>query len=221
MMMEQDLRERLRQGKNGAWSPIGALVYEQYSRRTERADWTGCSEPETVAEHMYRCWLLGMLYLPQYAPNLKGYSKEKILKMLLIHDIAKTAAGNTPKPERRQDPKDSRREESDQMGVFLLRGSYPGMASMQEEYEIWQAWNDSRDINGRIAHEIDVIQTLFQFLTWASRYPERFQREELQQWMRRRSQVRSAPGTAILKMLILENQSFQRIFDRVGIAQKK
>lgn len=48
-------------------------------------------EFESVIEHAYYCWLLGMLYLPDEAPKeagYVGYDKEKILRYFLVRNMS-------------------------------------------------------------------------------------------------------------------------------------
>ena len=57
--------------------------------------------PESIASHMYGALLLAYLHLPDQIEEEPEYKKEKILKMLLVHDIGETYVGDWTPSEKR------------------------------------------------------------------------------------------------------------------------
>ena len=219
MMVQRDFQNRLDSEKT-EWNTLAAEVYTRYTRRISRTGWVerGVREPETDAEHMYHAWMLAMMFLPKMLPDYPDYSKEKILNLLLIHDVAESITGDIPRPKKSESPAYYKQWEEEEMAIFLLRGSYPGLAYMPAEfYSIWQMWYDQDNINGCIAREVDLIQTMYQLLTYATQQPECFQDDDLRRWMEDRNEIRTAPGGSILNSVVLKNKNFEEILTRLGI----
>ncbi len=65
----------------------------------KRSGWVyyGIEQPETIMSHMYDAWLLGTLFLPTES-HLKQYDKDRILQMLLIHDLGESITGDIMTP---------------------------------------------------------------------------------------------------------------------------
>lgn len=218
-MVGRDFDDRLLSAEK-RWNTVAADSYKTYTRRICRTGWVerGVKEPETVAEHMYHAWMLAMMFLPRTLPDYPEYSKEKILNLLLIHDVAEAITGDIPQPIKARAPEHYKRWEEREMATFLLRGSYKGLANMPSEfYGIWQMWNDQDSINGCIAREVDLIQTMYQMLTYATMQPDCFQDDDVYRWMRDRSKIRTAPGISILNSVVLKNKEFERILTRLDI----
>ena len=217
LMIIRDFSHRVDE-RNVTWDSVGSEIFAAYSARLERTGWVEkkIPHPETVAEHMYHAWLLGMMFLPSLYPGHPDYSKEKILNLLLIHDIAESITGDIAKPRKRENLEKYQKWESEEMGLFMFRCSYPDVSIVPENYHIWQLWNKKDDdINGQIAHEMDTIQAMFQLLDYVCRYPECFQDEDVMKWLEERHEIRSAPGSKIYRTIIAESKRFQAIFRRL------
>ncbi|MDE6505139.1 MAG: HD domain-containing protein [Clostridia bacterium] len=129
--------------------------------------------PESIAEHIYNCWLMGLLYLPEEGSNAErdgGYDKSAILNMLLIHDLGEVITGDIPRDVKTASDKVKNMyddEESQVMYSVLLTGSYPFVNStMSEYYDLWKAWANvatGKNLNAEIAKDIDNIQAVYQY----------------------------------------------------------
>ena len=162
---------------------------------------------------------MGMMFLPESLSAEPEYSKEKVLKLLLIHDVAEAVTGDILKYQKQEN---DHIRESQEMGICILRSSYPSIAASNEEYyNVWQLWNSSDNINGRIAREIDVIQTLFTLLTYVNEYPDKFEDAELQRWLMECRLIRTMPGCNLLKSAIYENQAFIPMLKKYGIVDNE
>ena len=63
-------------------------------KRTERAGWsvTGISKPEVIAAHAYRAVVIGYMLA-----ELEKCDKNKVMRMLMFHDIPETRIGDLHK----------------------------------------------------------------------------------------------------------------------------
>lgn len=214
-----DFQERNAERRK-TWNSVGVKAYGRYTRRIFRTGWVdrAIPEPETVAEHVYNTWMLGMFLLPDEYTADSAYSKQKILELILIHDMAEAVTGDIRRPDKETKKEFYKKQENDEMGIMLLRGTYPSMPSQYERYKLWQKWDEQhRDINGRIAKELDLIQSMYMLLTYYGQYPERFKESEVRTWLSERSLIRTIPGSKVLRTVIMENQEFRPVLEKLDI----
>lgn len=109
-------------------------------------------DPETVAEHVYMAAVMGMVL-----SDLKGGNTEKILKMILLHDLAESVTGDiTPG----QLPKESKAElENDAMKKIL--GCLP--EGLSERYlQVWDEFRQGSSEESRLVHQVDKLEMALQ-----------------------------------------------------------
>lgn len=197
--------------KNKSYN-IGHLYDELYSlKEVQREGWLKRIEKgsihedryENVVEHTYYSWLLGMLYLPDSAPapdEYKKYEKRKILNCLLIHDLAEKYVGDIV-------PEESnttiRSKEKDYIHRIFMHDMYSGIGNMDAYKNIWDDFGlDSKDINGKLAKEIDIIQSIYQFCIYkrkGAKFPEWKERE----WKKEQDNIKTTLGRSILREVVL------------------
>lgn len=159
---------------------------------------------ENVAEHIYYTWMLGMLYLPDEAPEeneYKLYDKRKILDLILIHDWAEIDVGDAVP---REDSEKRRELEDFRMRVILMHDTYDQIGNMAQYKKLWSVYGkDSTDINGKIAYELDKIQALYQFYVYKNGNAQ-FTEEKIQDWKNEKNKVTTSLGKSILKRVLQE-----------------
>lgn len=199
---------------------VSAKTFSTYCKRVFRTGWVkrNVPEPETVAEHMYNTWLLGMFLLPNSDADPE-YSKNRILELILIHDLAESVTGDIERPIKDLNPKYYDRKESNEMAMCLLRGSYPSMPNQAFRYELWQEWPLRNTINSVIAKELDLIQTMFQLLTYYKAHPKCFEFADVKRWMNDRDKIRTAIGQNILHQVVLENRDFKEMIKAIDLSE--
>lgn len=101
-----------------------ASTYNKFSKADSvvRTGWVnnGVTNPENIVEHMYNCWLIGMLYLPDECEEPE-YDKNTILNMLLLHDLGETVTGDISRPEKRKIRSITIREKEKKCRIFCFR----------------------------------------------------------------------------------------------------
>lgn len=198
--------------ENGKYSS-GHIYDELYGvKDIERSGWlkkieegsVNVAEYENVAEHMYYAWLMGMLYLPETPPESTkyiGYQKEEILRCLLIHDLAeKYTEDKLPEEHTREHEK----AENEWMHKIFMHDTYDKIASMDAYRRIWEQFGlSSNNINGKIAKEIDIIQSIYQFCVYKEMGAE-FKDNREEKWRAEKDNIRTEIGRSILKEVVLK-----------------
>lgn len=123
---------------------------------------------ENIVEHMYYTWLLGMLYLPDEIqsdePAYKYYNKNKILDCILIHDLSQTYVGDK-RPEETTDKYKNKKNE--RMQEIFMHDTYTDVQSMNRYRNVWKRYEmDLHDINGKVARDLEIIQSVYQFYVY-------------------------------------------------------
>lgn len=196
---------------------ISSSYYENLARlsETDRSGWRNLKIPErdreSIIEHIYNTWLLGMLFLPLEVEFRNDYNKEKILKMILIHDLAESITGDIPSPDKKKNTRYDW-EEDIVMRKLLLKGTYDGIENLNYYYEIWEEFVEGQSINAKIAKELDVIQLIFQFCKYYLRYPELISVDEKNLWLRAQSNIKTPIGKSILQKVVEQNPNFSKAF---------
>lgn len=209
-----DELSNLIKNKSEGLSYSHASVYNKFSeaKKVSRTGWVneGIPRPENIVEHMYNCWFIGMLYLPASTDD-ETYSKDKILKILLIHDLAETETGDIPRPEKNKQKKKYDCRENLVMQSLLLSGTYPGAADIHEYLKNWNEWEANESINFRIAKDIDNIQTMHQFCMYYLDNPGKFSVEKICYWLKDIEKIQTEAGKNIASKIILNNPLFKDI----------
>ncbi len=208
-MAMEDFRTYLTDGA-GKYSPKRSLCNQFLSAvEVKRAGWVmqEIEHPESIVEHMYACWFIGLVYLPDKEPSIRNYDKSKILNMLLIHDLAETKLSDIPKYEKVNYPDYDKEENSVMLSIFL-KGTYNEVDSMAPYIEAWNSWYVREEENAKIAKDIDTIQAIFQFLVYVDKFPNHFDEERRKNWVKEMLTIKTNLGKNILKQLICENERF-------------
>ena len=191
-------------------------VCDEYlqAKNVKRTGWVaqGLNAPESITEHMYSCWLIGLIYLPERDLSVGGYDKQKILNMLLIHDLAETRLGDIPKYEKYRYPDYNERENATMLSIFL-RGTYSGIDSMAPFVDAWGCWYAENEENAKIAKDIDLLQAVYQFFEYYLLEKEKFTDERAKNWISELSRMKTAHGKRIAKALILDNERFKPVLE--------
>ena len=108
--------------------------------------------PESVAEHTFSMAIIGMIF-----SDLEGYDTEKILKIILLHDLAESIIGDII-PE--QISKEQKIElENNAMQKIL--NNLPD--TLQKKYsELWIEYQSNQSKEAKIVHQVDKLEMALQ-----------------------------------------------------------
>lgn len=119
--------------------------------------------PESVADHSYSMAIMSMVI-----SDLENYNSEKIIKMVLLHDLAESKIGDyTPD----QISKEKKKELENNAFVKIVR-NLPDSVSTQY-LKIWQEYQENNSPESKIVHQIDRLEMVLQAKLYQKEgYPE-------------------------------------------------
>lgn len=173
---------------------------------------------ETVEQHIYQTYLIGLLYLPDEYPDISEadgyfgkYDKQKILNTILIHDIGECETGDWPNYFLCYNKVKS--IENDFNNHLLIGGAFSETSNLIDYMDLWKNWYESRqgtgDINAVIARELDRIQFLYKFyLLEKEGKLNHFTPDRKTNIEKTRNKITTRVGKKILKIIIDENPHF-------------
>ena len=107
--------------------------------------------PESVADHSYSMAIMGMII-----SDLGNYNSEKILKMILLHDLAESEIGDyTPNQISKEDK------------IIIENNAYGKILSTLPESiklqytQIWNEYQDQESPESIIVHQIDKLEKIY------------------------------------------------------------
>lgn len=130
-------------------------VAEQLKKEM-RHSWLSNGRQESVAEHTWRLTVMAMALEPYLKQPLR---MEKLLKMLIIHDLVEVYAGDIPAFE-----KSNRKEQkhaNEQRAIERLQQLLGGVAG-QELYDLWQDFESRETYEAKVANAIDKLEVQIQ-----------------------------------------------------------
>ena len=108
--------------------------------------------PESVADHSYSMAIMGMVI-----SDLKHYNSEKILKMILLHDLAESKIGDyTPG----QISKIEKHELENNAFEDIVKNLPETIRS--NYVEIWNEYQKENSTESKIVHQIDGLEMVLQ-----------------------------------------------------------
>ncbi len=179
-----------------------AIIVRQlgHIKSTLRGGWTRRSLPlersESVAEHMYCAWLLAWLLLPSSAPDgWPTYNKDRVLHLILIHDLHEAITGDVPAKFQDGEFKQKERETLTKLDAAQ---TYPGIHGLAGFLKDWDECEKGLSEEGKIAKDFDKIDNLVQLHAYA----REVQILDFADWRRGLVEsVRTKPGRAALDAL--------------------
>lgn len=178
------------------------LIDEDISKAVE-----GRELIESVLEHVYESYIIGLLYLPNEDKLCKEYKKQDVLNMLLIHDLGENEMGDYPPSYYEYDR--ILAEERTKCRAYYFAGQHPEYATMIDYLKLWDAWaSNSDNINIRIAKEIDKIQMLYKLLMIIKERKAIFTEDRFHNFFEAVGGIRTQKGRSIYNKIIAHNSEF-------------
>ena len=110
------------------------------------------NSPESVADHSYSMAIMGMVI-----SDLQNYDSEKIIKMILLHDLAESKIGDhTPEELSKEEKK---KLENNAFNEIIK--NLPDLIKLQY-LQIWQEYQEKNSQESNIVHQIDKLELALQ-----------------------------------------------------------
>lgn len=116
---------------------------------------------ETVLEHIFQTYLIGLFFLPETDASIDGYDKQAILNTILIHDLGESVTGDCPPSAK--DYADWKAQENTLLTRLLMMGTVSDQADLSGYLTLWEAWNEKENNNAKIARDLDRIQMAYRY----------------------------------------------------------
>lgn len=128
---------------------------------------------ESVADHIWACCMLAQMLLPdnvhdsdlidkdECSPET-DYSKQKVISLLLVHDLPESITGDIPSPDK---TKENNTEEHNAIATIGTMSVFPSLSHMRSVVKLWQEYtfvDANNSINARLAYDIDKLEPLIQ-----------------------------------------------------------
>ncbi len=108
--------------------------------------------PESVADHSYLMAVIGMVI-----SDLQKYNSEKILNMILLHDLAESKIGDYT-PDQLSNEKKSKLENN---AFHEIIKNLPD--SIKSQYlQIWNEYQENNSLESKFVHQIDRLEMALQ-----------------------------------------------------------
>ena len=112
--------------------------------------------PESVSDHTYSMAIMGMII-----SDLESYDTEKILKMILLHDLAESRIGDYTPDEIDGDEK----KRIENKAFFEITEKLP--SALKSQYgEIWKEYQNHTTPESKIVCQIDKLEMALQAKTY-------------------------------------------------------
>ncbi len=139
-------------------------------KKIQRQGWIdklSIKNPESVADHSYSMAMMGMI-----VSDTENYNSEKILKMILLHDLAESKIGDyTP------GQIDLKRKNEIENTAFLeILKDLPDSIILQYQ-NIWKEYQENQSLESQLVHQLDRLEMALQAKTYQD---EGYSKEQLE-----------------------------------------
>lgn len=134
------------------------LTFSENLKKEIRHSWLSDGRPESVAEHVWRTSLMAMLFAPHLEEKV---DMEKVLKMIIVHDIVEAEAGDMPAFVAEEGGKKAEKEESERRAIENIRKMLGG-ATGDEIYDLWYEFEERESAEAKFALALDKLEATLQ-----------------------------------------------------------
>ena len=124
-------------------------------KKIQRQGWVdklSIKDPESVADHSFSMAIMGMV-----TSDLENYNTEKILKMVLLHDLAESEIGDyTP-----DEISTEKKNELENNAFSEILKSLPDFLKLQYE-KIWHEYQENKSLESQLVHQLDRLEMALQ-----------------------------------------------------------
>lgn len=124
-----------------------------------RHSWLSNGRQESVAEHTWRMSLMAILVQPYLD---KEVNMEKLLKMVIIHDLVEAEAGDIPAFDTMNSQElQLKKQENEQQAMLNIKHTLEG-ALGEELYHLWMEFEEKETYEAKVANALDKLEVKIQ-----------------------------------------------------------
>lgn len=151
---------------------IVQFAYDLFHIKTNlRAGWvkagTAIERPESIADHTMGTIILAKLFLPEFVSNEPDYNKNKIVDILLFHDLAEAYTTDIPKYKKSNTHRELEEKAINYISMISSYDKIDNLIDIQENWTAFEGYAEG-DINYKIAKDIDKLENLLQLYIYRS-----------------------------------------------------
>jgi putative hydrolases of HD superfamily len=137
-------------------------------KRELRHSWLSDGRMESVAEHTWRVSLMAILIEKQLDQLV---NMEKLLKMIVLHDLVEAKAGDIPAFETLDNDERKRKKQENEMLAIKEIGEMLPTETGMGLYDIWIEFEEKSTYEAKVANALDKLEAQIQhneadFSTW-------------------------------------------------------
>lgn len=193
---------------------IGDIFGDYYEIKCKkRQGWVarGITDGEAIGDHLYGCYLMALLLLPDSDASC-GYNKSEILNMLLVHDLAEAITSDMLPEDRNEAAVDREQEVNAEIAML---GTYEGLGRTAWIGAVTEEFEAKQTENSRIAQDIDKLENLAQLLDYKLKGKFDGKEDLFESWKDSlRSTIKTSNGERILSILLTNYEAKQECADR-------
>ena len=133
---------------------IAFLAGAERLKSTRRSAWTSTGEPETVAAHTWRLCLMALVLADQF-PEV---SLDRVLRMLVVHDLGEALHGDIPAP---LQSVAGAKADAERRDLVTLLAPLPA-SSREQILHLWDEYEACETPEARLAKGLDKLETILQ-----------------------------------------------------------
>ncbi|GMH01842.1 hypothetical protein Nepgr_003681 [Nepenthes gracilis] len=145
-------------------SAIDFLTLCHRLKTTKRKGWInhGIKGPESIADHMYRMALMGLI-----VGDLPGVNRERCIKIAIVHDIAEAIVGDITPSDGIPKEEKSRREQAALNEMCEVLGG--GMRA-EEIKQLWAEYENNSSLEANLVKDFDKVEMILQALEYETEH---------------------------------------------------
>ncbi|CAM4369573.1 HAD family hydrolase [Bacillus manliponensis] len=124
-----------------------------------RHSWLSNGRQESVAEHTWRMSLMAVLVQPYLDQPVQ---MEKLLKMIIIHDLVEAEAGDIPAFDTMNSEElKKQKQENEQKAILNIKQTLSGPLG-EELYDLWMEFEEKETYEAKVANALDKLEVKIQ-----------------------------------------------------------
>ncbi|MBB5354363.1 putative hydrolase of HD superfamily [Anoxybacillus mongoliensis] len=137
---------------------MNAIKLAQNLKMELRHSWLSNGRQESVAEHTWRMAFMAMLV----APYIKNINQEKLIKMIIIHDLVEAIAGDTPAFNTLHETEAKIQKEQMEFEAALKIKNILPQKIGEEIFNLWLEFEKKETYEAKVANALDKLEVQIQ-----------------------------------------------------------